>query len=74
MKHNRSTTTKAASQGGRTCPTPWKRRFRDDIAAKLDITRLARNAHQRCREAVRPYPCRCGGWHLTGNPKRKPAA
>lgn len=68
----RSEETSARRDSHQACPTPSKRRFRDEIGAKLDITRIARKAHRRGREALRAYPCRCGGWHLTGNPKRKP--
>lgn len=62
------------------CPTPWKMKFRDEIAAKLaaatdssdrncGLRRGSRPAGARDRAGrgaiVVPYECRAGGhWHL----------
>lgn len=42
-----------------------KVRYRDDIAAKLVLSRLVRQDKEGHTEA-RAYPCpKCRGWHLT---------
>ncbi len=42
-----------------------KRRYRDDIAAKLDLARIA-NVSKSAKSPQRAYLCpACHGWHLT---------
>lgn len=47
------------------CPTPWKMKYRDDIAAKIALARLThkdRDDHRECRI----YECPSKNhWHLT---------
>ncbi len=53
------------------CPTTGKRRYRDELAAKLalaDIDRRRRGTGRELdrRHETRAYACRaCSGWHLT---------
>lgn len=49
----------------KTCPTPTKRSYRDEIAAKLSMSNIAHYGEQRDRMPVRAYQCECGRWHLT---------
>lgn len=43
------------------CPNPLKRRFSYRGA-------LMAAHHSRTFDALRPYRCRCGLWHLTSKP------
>lgn len=48
-----------------------KRRFRDEIAAKLALSRVDQRGGPREKEPRRAYPCpACKGWHLTSQGKR----
>ncbi len=52
------------------CPTPSKRRYRDEIAAKIHLSAIQRYGEPREKMPVRAYACACGSWHLTSEPKR----
>jgi hypothetical protein len=58
-----------AERGRRTCTTSRKRRYRDELAAKIALSDIARRRRtRRHREEVRAYLCPdCGGYHLTAN-------
>lgn len=47
------------------CPTPHKRGYRDEIAAKISLSNIRRYGEAREKTPRRAYPCRCGKWHLT---------
>lgn len=52
----------------RNCPTPRKRAYHDDIAAKLALSRIAYTGEREEGKGVpvRAYQCRSGRhWHLT---------
>ena len=56
------------------CPTPWKRAYRDEIAAKLALASAQhKDGSRRPATETRAYRCPCGRWHLTSTKKRKPA-
>lgn len=43
-----------------------KRRFRDELGAKLALQEQSLNGHEKPKECVRYYPCKkCRGFHLT---------
>lgn len=47
-----------------------KRRFRDEIAAKLALARIEKGADVREKAPRRAYRCpACHGWHLTSRGK-----
>jgi hypothetical protein len=49
-----------------------KRRYRDEVAAKLALSRIATFGEQRETMPTRAYPCPiCRGWHLTSQPRRE---
>lgn len=55
---------------GKRCPE--KRRYRDEIAAKLALSRIARYGEPREHTPIRCYHCPiCDGWHLTSAPRRE---
>jgi hypothetical protein len=46
-----------------------KRKYRDEIAAKLVMADTARKDHRREKNEIRTYYCRyCRGYHLTSQP------
>jgi len=46
------------------CPTPWKISFGSRREA-LTTTRGVSRRGKADAKQLRPYHCRCGGWHLT---------
>lgn len=43
-----------------------KRRYRDEVSAKLALVSTSNNAHRRHKTEIRTYRCnRCKGYHLT---------
>lgn len=51
--------------------TCQKRRFRDEIAAKLALSHIDQKAGPRAKEPRRAYRCPgCKGWHLTSQSRR----
>lgn len=47
-----------------------KRRFRDEIAAKLALAGIEQDGDVREKAPRRAYRCQaCGGWHLTSKGK-----
>ena len=43
-----------------------KRRYRDEVSAKLALVSTSNNAHRRHKTEIRTYKCnRCRGYHLT---------
>lgn len=53
----------------RKCPTPTKRRYRDEIAAKIHLSNIVQYGEHREKTPAWAYPCACGFWHLTSKPK-----
>jgi hypothetical protein len=49
-----------------------KRRYRDELAAKMALASKSRRDGSRPKEETRAYPCRqChGAWHLTSQPAK----
>lgn len=54
----------------RQCPTPTKKRYRDEIAAKTHLSRIQRHDERGAKTPIRAYRCACGAWHLTSRPAR----
>lgn len=52
------------------CPTPTKRKYRDEITAKIHLGNITRYGEAREKMPVRAYACECGKWHLSSRPSR----
>lgn len=53
-------------------PCKGKRRFLDEIAAMMALTKIGEYGMDRGKKPTRAYSCRlCDGWHLTSQPKRE---
>lgn len=53
------------------CPT-GKRRYRDDLAARIALAGIRHRNHAPHRQEQRAYRCpKCRGWHLTSQPRRR---
>lgn len=52
----------------RSCPTPTKTRYTDEIKAKIHLSNISRYGESRRSAPVRAYECPCGAWHLTSMP------
>jgi len=50
-----------------------KRFYADRISADLSLAVIKARGRVRGKEPIRSYACpRCGGWHLTSAPRRRP--
>jgi hypothetical protein len=47
------------------CPTPSKTDYPTEVAARRALAVMARDPARRSAPDCKPYPCRCGSWHLT---------
>lgn len=49
-----------------------KRRYRDEVSAKLAMASTSLKDHRRIKNEIRLYKCnRCKGYHLTSQPYRE---